>query len=335
MYLPLAALVVLGVSLVAWVSDHVSRMRYAPAPRTVAIAGVCAWAVVAASLAAGTVTRNREYSSRLELARLTLDRWPSGKARHGLALELWRSGRSEEAFAYLREALRDDARARFTLGRLLSETGRLREGREHLEEFVRREPLMIEAVEATALIGHAFLVDGQLDAAASRFRQVLFMQPSYWNAHLALGDILLAQRKFDDAIAEYRRYFALGGASDGAWINLGTAFARSGRVDEAIQALRRATELYPEAGEAHRNLAAVLLENGAVSEAVQHARQAVALRPADPLSRGLLGLAFVAERKLDEAINQFREAVRLDPSDAVAQEQLEQALQARELSPGG
>ena len=330
MYLPLAALVVLAVSLVAWLADHVSRMRSAPAPRTVAIASVCVWAVVAASLAARTVTRNREYSSSLELARLTVDRWPSGKARHVLALELWQIGRREEALAHLREALRDDSRARFTLGRLLFEDGRQREGREQLEEFVRREPLLLEAVDATTLIGHALLADGQLDAAARRFRQVLIMQPSYSEAHLGLGDVFLAQQKFDDAIAEYRRYFGGGGAREGAWINLGTAFARTGRTDEAIQAFRRATGVNPEAGEAYRNLAAVLLAKGDVSEAVEHARRAVALRPADPLSHGVLGVAYSAQHELDDAIYHFRQALRLDPANAEVQKQLEQVLRARD-----
>jgi tetratricopeptide (TPR) repeat protein len=327
MYLPLMALVVLGVSPFARLADHLTRTRHVQA-RTVTIAGVALWAAVAAALGAGTLARNRDYSSALQLARTNFERRPTGYTRHGLATELLHAGRREEAIVHLREAIRDDPRAHFTLGRALFEDGHHREAREQLEEFVRLRPLLIEAVEATALIGHALVADGQPDAAAERFRQVVRMQPSYVGAHLALGDILLAQQRFDEAIAAYGAYFAQGGTGDGPWINLGIAFQGTGRIDDAMQAFRRAIELNPQSGDAHRSLAAMLLSQGDAGAAVQHASRAVALRPGHARSRDLLGLVLAAQHRLDEAAGQFREALRLDPADANAQEHLRQVLQA-------
>ena len=251
MYLPLAALVVLAVSLFAWLSNHVQTTRLARTSRTVAIACVGVWAAVAASFVAGTVARNREYSSALQLARTSLDRWPTGHARHVLGNELLKIGRRDEAIAYLREAIRDDSRAHYTLGVVLFQDGRFPEAREQLQEFVRLEPLLLEAVNARSLIGRTLFADGQLDAAAEQFALARAMQPSFPDAHLGLGEVRFAQQRYADAIVEYRAYLSGNGANDGAWMNLGIALQRTGQDDDAVRAFRRAAELNPRSGSAH------------------------------------------------------------------------------------
>lgn len=327
MYLPLAALVILGVSPIAQLSKHLLRTRPARS-RTLAIAGVGLWAAVAAALGAGTFVRNRDYASGLLLSQTTFERWPSGFTRHALAHELLLVGRREEAGAHLREAIRDDPRAHFTLGRMLYEDGRLREAREQLEEFVRKRPLLVEAVDARAMIGEALLADGRLDDAREQFRRVLTMQPSYFHAHLALGNVLLAQQRPDEAVAQYRLYLANGGNREDGWIGLGLAAQRAGRFDDAVQAFRRATELFPQSGVAHRNLATMLLAQGHTDEAVRYAARAAELL-ADSKSHELLGVALTEQGQLDAAIDRFRHSLRLDPSNADAQEHLDQVLRAR------
>jgi tetratricopeptide (TPR) repeat protein len=329
MYLPLAALVVLGLSPFARLSDHITRTRPALS-RTAAIAGIGLWAGAAALLAAGTIGRNRDYSSALRLAQTSFERRPSGYTRHGLAVELIHAGRRDEARGLLREAIRDDPRAHYTYGMLLFDDGRLREAREQLEEFLRLRPLLVEAVAARATIGRTLVAEGRLDAAADEFQQVLRMQPSYADAHLGLGNIQLAQQRFDEAVVEFRRYFAKGGRSEEAWNRFGIALWRTGRPDLAAQAFRRAIDVNPQSGDAHRNLAAMLLERQESDrEALRYARRAVELLPADPLSHDLLGVALGAQGRLDEAIDHFRESLRINPSDAEAQEHLGQALRAR------
>ena len=147
MYLPLTALVILGVPPFARLSQHLTRHGRVPS-RAVAAGCVVLWAVSAAALGARTVARNRDYSSPLRLAQVTLERWPTGYTRHGVAEQLLVVGRREEALAHLREAIRDNPRAHFTLGRVLFEDGHLREAREQLEAFVRLRPSCVEAVEA-------------------------------------------------------------------------------------------------------------------------------------------------------------------------------------------
>jgi hypothetical protein len=103
MYLPLIAVIVLTVALLA-------RLK----PRSTVAAVVIL--ACAAALGAGSVARNRDYQSALRLARTTVERRPTSVARHALATELLNAGAADEAMVHLRQAVAGAPRARFTLG---------------------------------------------------------------------------------------------------------------------------------------------------------------------------------------------------------------------------
>lgn len=325
MYLPLTAIVVLGVLAFTRLSRYFTRHGLLPVG-AVSMAGVVLWAAVAAAFGAGTIARNRDYSSALGLAQVTFDRWPTAYTRHGLATELLVAGRREEAISHLREAIGEDPRALFTLGETLFADGHQREARELLEEFVRLRPLLVEAVDAKLMIGRVLFSEGRLDEAAGQFRQAVEMRPAAFEGHLGLADVLAARGDHEEAITEFRAYFAKGGANHTVLRHFATALARTGRVDEAIQTFRRVIELDPGAQAPHRSLAALLLDRGDVATAVSHAERAVALNPSDASAHDLLGIALAAQGRPDLAARQFREALRLDPSDQVVREHLDQVL---------
>jgi tetratricopeptide (TPR) repeat protein len=330
MYLPLMALIVLAVVGVTWLFDRMPLTSFPRSARTAVMVGL--WVMVAFPLAAGTVSRNQEYSSALQLARTVVDRWPTGQSRHVLATELLKADRREEAYVYAREAVRDDARAHYTLGFMLFQDGQLPQARAQLEQFVQKEPLLAEAVNARTLIGRALFADGQLDAAAQQFALAASMQPSFPDAHLGLGEVRFAQRRFDEAIAEYRTFLALKGASPedaGILQNVGIALGQTGHLDDAIVAWRRAAALDPGFASAHRSLAAALIERGDISEAAEHAARAVALHPQDATSHDLLGVALLAQRRVSDAVAEFQQSLRLNPADTDVQAHLRQALGAR------
>jgi protein O-mannosyl-transferase len=330
MYLPLMALVVLAVACVTWLVDRITLTSFPRSARAAVMVGL--WVLVAVPLAAGTVSRNQEYSSALQLAQTVVDRWPTGQSRHVLATELLKAGRRDEAYVYAREAVRDDARAHYTLGVMLFQDGRLPQAREQLEQFVRQEPLLAEAVNARSLIGRTLFAEGQLDAAAQQFALAASMQPSFPDAHLGLGEVRFAQRRFDAALAEYRTFLTLKSGSAGnagVWQNVGIALRQTGHRDDAIDAWRRAAVLDPGSALPHRSLAAALLERGDVNEAAEHAARAVALRPQDATSHDLLGVALLAQQKVSDAVSEFQQSLRLNPGDSDVQAHLRQALGAR------
>jgi tetratricopeptide (TPR) repeat protein len=325
MYLPLAALVVLGVIPFVRLSQYLARHGHLSA-RAVAIGCAVLWTAAATALGAGTIARHRDYSSAVRLAEVTFERRPNAYTQHWLGEELLLAGQRDAAIAHLRQAIREDARAHFTLGRTLFEDGHFGEAREQLESFVRLQPFRLEAVEARAMIGRALLTEGRFDAAAEQFWMVLQMNPSFLDAHLGLAEVFSAQERYGDAAMRLRAYLAGGGTNPRVWTQLGVALARDGRNDEAIQALRRAIERVPDAHAAHRSLAAILLARDDVTTALHHAERAVTLKPDDVMSRELLGITLAAQGRPALAVQQFREALRLDPGNVTAREHLAQML---------
>jgi Flp pilus assembly protein TadD len=328
MYLPLMALVVLGVIPFAQLAAHIVRTGRASV-RAVSRTGVALWAAAATALAAGTRDRNQDYSSPLQLARIDFERWPVAYTRHALGDELLEAGERDEALVYLREAARDDPRAHFTYGKALFQAGRLPEARQELEEFVRVRGDLLEAGNAKLMIGYTLIAAGKLDAAGEQFQQVLQIRPDLFDAHLGLAEVRRAQQRYEDASVEYRAYFAAGGANPVAWNQFGTVLAQSGQFDAAIEAFQRAMLLDPKSSEPHRHLASILMAQGKIEATIDHAGRAVMLNPGDALSRELLGIALMAANRRDEAIHQFGEALRINPSDADVQERLRDALNGR------
>jgi len=333
MYLPLMAIVVLlviGVTLMwdrlqtAWASRGRSE-----SPGVGRAVGMAALATVSVLLGAGTLARNREYSSALSLARTVLERRPHARAHHSLGRELIAAGHREEGIVQLLEAINGDPRARYTLGLALFQEGKLDEAIEQLEGFVREQPMLLEVLDARNTIGRALVKQGNPSAAAEQFRLVLKMVPSNTQAHALLADVLLAQQQFTEAVPHYREYLKSYPNDATGLGNLGIALAASGQLDDAVGTFRGIADRHPQDHMAQRNLANALLSKRDFDGAILYARRAIELKPDDPVVRDILGLALVGQNKLDEAIVQFQQAVQLDPTNTEAQDNLALALKLK------
>ncbi len=277
MYLPLIALVVLAVV-------AISRIPRVP---PAAAAGVVL--VAAAALAAGTVTRNREYASALQLARTTVERRPTSVAHHVLGTELLRAGATDEAMVHLRQAVDGAPRARFTLGLQLYQQGETAAAIEELQRFLREQPLLLEAVSARQLLGQALAQQQQWSHAIEQYRLVLTMNPSpaqRLDTQALLGIALVRAERYEEALTLYRQYLAVRPGDVDALTHVGIALVATDRLEEALATFRRAAEVDPGNGDMRRNLAAALFDRREIDEAAVHAERAVALQPARPSGSG-------------------------------------------------
>jgi len=305
MYLPAAAVVVLGV-VAAWrwsVRAGASRALQASVV-----------AVAALFLAAASVARNSEYLSPLTLWQTAVDRWPHGRARYHLGLELKRAGRRDAMYRELNEAVGDFPEAHYGLGVELFEDGRYDAAVRELEAFVEARPLQLNVVDARELIGRALAASGRPDAAIEQFRTILRMVPGHANAHGRIADVMFSQQRFAEAAEEYRQFLAVRGEQVGSWTNYGISLSAAGRDEEAIEAFQRAAALDPRSAAAHRNLANALLPRGDYAAAAAHAREAVRLSPRDAVAHDLLGLALLGQQHAAEAAAEFRAALAIDPT---------------------
>lgn len=277
------------------------RRMYVPVMALLVLAAGCLWrnvprvqvrwaivGVLTVALATGTFARNREYADELRLAELTLERWPTGEARHMLGELLAQAGRAADAETQLRQATAEAPRAHYTLGMLLYQAGRLEEAIAELTAFVQRQPLLLEVPEAHLTMARAHARQQRWSPAEVEAAQAVAKATSNAGARLVYAEILFAQEKLPEATRAYLAYVQLRPSDVDALTNLGVLLVAGGRVAEALEAFRRAADSEPANGELRRNYATALLDTGRVDEAAVEARQAVALRPGDPVARELL-----------------------------------------------
>jgi protein O-mannosyl-transferase len=333
MYLPLVAVVVLGVVGLAWVLERYVRLQPDSAQevttRRAHVAGLVVLGVVAVALAAGTALRNREYASAISLARTNVERWPTPRAQTSLGVALVAARQYGEGINELQKALADDPSAHYPLGVALFQEGKLDEAVVHLREFLAHESTRLEVPAAHQLIGTALKAQRKYTEAEQEFRQVLEMSPSNGDAHGLLAETLVRQQKFDEAVVHLQRFLAYRPNDISAAMQLGIAYVALGRQDDAIVQFRHIVELVPRDAAAHRNLARALLEKRAFDEAEPHARQAVSLRPDDAIAHDELGVALAGQGKLDEAIGELRRSLQIDPNDAEVRAHLAAAVAAK------
>jgi protein O-mannosyl-transferase len=328
MYLPLVALVVLGVVAVARLWDVVVARRFSSSKSAVLSGlvrsgGVVVLAVVSLLFGARTVARNREYASGLSLAKTVLERRPSSIAHQMMGTELMVVGNHEEAVAHLREAIREGMpRARFALGLELFNEGKLNEAIEQLDGFVRQNPQLLETLQARELVGRAFAAQRQWGPAAEQFTSILNVAPGNGDAHRYLADILCSQELFAQAIPHYRAYLERTPGDVAALAQLGFALAMDDKADEAMATLGRVVEREPTNAVAHRVLAALLFDRRDIPGAIAHARQAIALNPEDAIAHDVLGRALTVQGQLAAARVEFERSLQLDPSSEQAREDL-------------
>lgn len=331
MYLPLMALVVLAVigATLLWdrLKDAWPGQDTVVTSRMASLVSGLALVLLSTALAAGTVARNREYASALTLARSVLDRWPTSVAHVMVGEELIAAGSREEGVMHLREAIRGNSRAHYSLGVELFNEGKLDEAIEELQTFVRLEPLLLEVVPARTLMGRAFATEQKWSNAIEQFRLVLTMTPSNVEARGLLAEALFNQQTFEEAGVHYRAYLKDRPNDTSALANLGISLAATGKLDEAIATFHRAVDVDPRDGAARRNLANALLDKRDFDAAAVQAQQAVTLRPDDPVAHDLLGLALAAQGKLDEAKVQFERALQINPTDEEIRGHLARVLQ--------
>lgn len=307
MYLPLMAIAVAVVVL---------TVRFARAhPRIRAAHGFVALAVVVLLLGARTFARNAEYADRLQLARITLERWPTGVAEHMLGEELLRAGDKAEGVRHLREAIKTAPRAHFSLGMELYSEGKVDEAVAQFQAFIQKQPILLEVPTAHLMLARAYARMERWDLATAQAKLSIAKAPGNPEARLVLAEALLNQEALGDAIAAYSDYLRWRPNDASAISRLAVALIAAGRPEQAIAAFRRAADLQPGDGTLRRNLAMALLDANQLDQAVPAAREAIALRPRDPVPYDLLGQALARQGHFEDAAAQFSRALQIDPGN--------------------
>ena len=308
MYLPLAAVITLGVLGLHTLLGRRSMI----------------WvATLAVAFGGMTVQRNRDYRSALSLWRDTVEKCPANvRAHSNFGKALLEAGFKPLGLAQYREGLRLDpnnALVRFNLANALARDGRLSEAAESYEVAIRYHP---EFADAHFHLAEVLEKLGRLPEAVGHYAAAVRLDPALVGARNNLGNILLALGRIPEAITQYE--VALGAEPHSARLhyNLGNALAEGGKLAEAAQEYEAALQEQADYPSAQANLANTLFQLGRTDAAIAHYEAALRLAPAAADIHANFGTALLQLNRTRDAREQFEAALRIEPQNAQARDGL-------------
>jgi tetratricopeptide (TPR) repeat protein len=238
---------------------------------------------------------------------------------NSLGWTLFQDGRSAEAVAELRHALKLDAdyiKAHNNIALALVELGQLDEAAAHWKKSLELEP----QPEIYSDYGFTMARLGRPQDALAAYEKALELDPNCASAHFNLGVVSIQAGKFDEAESHYRA--ALRARPNAETYNgLGFVLVAQGRFDEAVDQFKKAIEVNPEYAPAYNNLAETLAKQGKLDDAAFYYDASLKQRPSASVHTEL-GIVLRKLGRREDAAEEFRAALALDPGQQKARRNL-------------
>jgi protein O-mannosyl-transferase len=266
-YLPLAAVIALGVGALA------TRAATLVLP---------VGAVLALVFGGLTISRNQLYRSPEAMWRNNLAQYPDNpRAYVALAAVADREDRFADAVHYYEEYLRrkpDDHDVRFNYARDLAKVNRRAEALPQFEEVLRVQPgnNVVRINYATNLLALR-----RTPEAVRQFELILHLDRRPAENHFNLAEALMTAGRNAEALACYQEAVSRKPESGFMQYRLAEALLKAGRTVEAVAAYREAVRYQPDIFAAWVNLGSSLMQLGRPAEAIPAYEAALRLKPAD------------------------------------------------------
>ncbi len=183
-------------------------------------------------------------------------------------------------------------------------------------------PLLHEAIrsdaghfEAHHALGSVLLQVGRFADAGAVLLRALALQPSSAAAWRDIATSYDRQNLHEAAIEAYQKTLELAPLSGDVLLRLAQLYTAYSRMDEASECYERAADIKPDTTQARLYRSDARLLAGDIPGAEQWARQAVALAPESSAAHGTLAGLLYAQGHFGEAALSFEEALRLDPKE--------------------
>jgi len=267
----------------------------------------------------------------------------------------------QRAVADFKKAIRIDPHfdaARYSLAKVLVQTGQFSGAVEYLSEYVLHRP---NDAEGLHLLGSAYAGLAQLSRAVELLERARQLRPDDYQIRYDLGSSLAKAGKTEEAIEQLRAaekinpdfadtHYQLAlqlqkqgdinrsqqemeifqrlknqageEISAGTLNNEGNRLLQEGKPQEAAEAYRKAVQLDPENAQWQYNLSLALAKLGDREGQKNALQRALQIDPSVAPTRNDLGLAYLSEGKLDAAEREFQAALEINPKFAEAQNNL-------------
>lgn len=133
---------------------------------------------------------------------------------------------------------------------------------------IRRYGFVQDEISLHANLALSYAAFGFLDRAREEAEKALRIDPSRWEARMALGNVLLASGDPQGALREYEKALQRKPLDPVILNNIGIALIRIGRSRDAIEVLRKALAVDPDMEDARLNLATAFFDSGNFADAL-------------------------------------------------------------------
>jgi tetratricopeptide (TPR) repeat protein len=151
---------------------------------------------------------------------------------------------------------------------------------------------------------------GDLNRAASQYREALKLDPKHRDAVFRLGSVLTQQRQYPEAIRTWQHYIEMTNHAPAAYNNLAYTYEVAGQVAQAEATYRQCIERDPSQQACRLNYGRMLARHNRIDEAV--AQFSTVLKPAEVSYN--LGTVFEQQRKVEQAKAYYQQALEQDPN---------------------
>ncbi len=266
---------------------------------------------------AGILEDAHDFEGAVKQWRLVLRYVPHFlEVRLNLAMALAGLGRTGEAMAELREALKlDYSRSEIynDIGAIAVQEGKRDEAVKNYRSALKENPGNGEALlnlglmmmkegnyseaagyysKAIELQGSACAAayynlaivsekQGDREKAAAYYRQALIAEPHYFDAWRNLGLISAGQQRLDEAIAYFSRALKINPRSAEIFKYLGMAFQGKADAGKAVEYYNKSLKLQPDISQAHYYLANLFRESGRINESIDEYEKELKNYPQD------------------------------------------------------
>lgn len=180
--------------------------------------------------------------------------------------------------------------------------------------------------QAHLVLGRLMLLSGDTAAALAAFDRAAESDAESQDAAMQRCLVELGRRDLARVPPSCERSVALDSLNPRSWSSMGGEYWKVDRMADAAGMFQRAAQLDPLMSEYHGYAGSALVQIRRYDEGIVQLRRALALKPDQPQMHLHLGYALMVSGRLDEAVAQYRQAVALPASDPMAYAYLGEAL---------
>ena len=129
------------------------------------------------------------------------------------------------------------------------------------------------------ILGLAHQKQGNLNEAASSFKNAILLNSNFAFAYNNLGNVFKDLGKTEEALLKYKESIKINNNSADTYYNLGALYKKTHKYDESIESLEKAIKIKPDFIEAYIDLGTTLTMIGDIKGAIFNYQKAIELKP--------------------------------------------------------